>query len=334
MMGGGGGILTGLLQTEQEIFKQHNDVLAVIPDDEAGKIEVGKELIRRGGDAFGRVAWVEADVLYAKACEVAPSLETVEIYVNRSKLKLDIGENVDALLMAEHALLLQGVSVTGLTIRGDGTGSQETWYRRGEAAKALERFDVAKLSYEKALEINPRSHKLQRRLKEVLGPADEVIQDHWADIEQEEESRDKHPGTLGTYNNEIEYLKQMSKVEMETLRNGDATNYPRPGQTVRVHYTGFIPRPAVEVQKKVTYQVFDSSRRRNTPFEFRIGAGHVIRGWDEAVLQMSKGQVSRIQIPPELAYGEFGQPPLIRPNATLVYEIEIIDWDALPRNKV
>jgi FKBP-type peptidyl-prolyl cis-trans isomerase len=70
------------------------------------------------------------------------------------------------------------------------------------------------------------------------------------------------------------------------------------------------------------------------PFEFKIGAAHVIRGWDEAVLQMSRGQVSRIKVPPELAYGEFGLPPLIRPNTELVYEIEIIDWDALPRNKV
>ena len=83
---------------------------------------------------------MEADILYAKACGVAPSLETVQIYINRSKLKLDIGENEDALRMAEKALELEGVSVSGLTIRGNGTGTQDTWYRRGKAAQALERW--------------------------------------------------------------------------------------------------------------------------------------------------------------------------------------------------
>ena len=67
---------------------------------------------------------------------------------------------------------------------------------------------------------------------------------------------------------------------------------------------------------------------------FKICHGHVIRGWEEAVLQMSKGQVCRIRIPPDLAYGEHGLPPFIPANCALIYEIELIDWDGLPRLKV
>jgi FKBP-type peptidyl-prolyl cis-trans isomerase len=71
---------------------------------------------------------------------------------------------------------------------------------------------------------------------------------------------------------------------------------------------------------------FDSSYRRGTPFTFRLGTGAVIRGWDEAFLEMRKGEKRTLIIPYWLAYGDKGQPPKIPRKATLVFEVELIDW--------
>jgi FKBP-type peptidyl-prolyl cis-trans isomerase len=71
---------------------------------------------------------------------------------------------------------------------------------------------------------------------------------------------------------------------------------------------------------------FDSSYRRGTPFTFRLGTGAVIRGWDEAFLTMHKGEKRTLIIPYWLAYGDKGQPPKIPRKATLVFEVELIDW--------
>ena len=72
---------------------------------------------------------------------------------------------------------------------------------------------------------------------------------------------------------------------------------------------------------------FDSSRRRRQPFEFDLGYGQVIRGWDEGVQQLKKGQKATIICPPEYGYGTRGAPPVIPPNATLKFEVEVIDYD-------
>jgi FKBP-type peptidyl-prolyl cis-trans isomerase len=71
---------------------------------------------------------------------------------------------------------------------------------------------------------------------------------------------------------------------------------------------------------------FDSSYRRGAPFTFRLGAGMVIKGWDEAFLTMHKGEKRTLVIPYWLGYGEKGSPPKIPPKATLVFEVELIDW--------
>jgi FKBP-type peptidyl-prolyl cis-trans isomerase FkpA len=95
----------------------------------------------------------------------------------------------------------------------------------------------------------------------------------------------------------------------------------RKGQTVRVHYTGWLHDPA---QANARGRKFDSSKDRDDPFEFPLGAGHVIKGWDEGVQGMKVGGTRVLTIPPELGYGARGAGGVIPPNATLVFEVELL----------
>jgi FKBP-type peptidyl-prolyl cis-trans isomerase len=93
------------------------------------------------------------------------------------------------------------------------------------------------------------------------------------------------------------------------------------GQTVSVHYTGWLHDPAALEAKG---RKFDSSRDRGDPFSFPLGAGHVIQGWDQGVAGMKIGGQRRLTIPPELGYGARGAGGVIPPNATLVFDVELL----------
>ena len=111
-------------------------------------------------------------------------------------------------------------------------------------------------------------------------------------------------------------MAQLQKIDVV-----EGTGPVASGGMVTVHYTGWLHDPAAADGHG---KKFDSSHDRREPFEFRLGAGQVIRGWDEGVAGMKVGGKRTLVIPPEMGYGARGAGGVIPPNATLVFDVELV----------
>lgn len=126
-------------------------------------------------------------------------------------------------------------------------------------------------------------------------------------------------GETLTFNIEVVGLTKASdlpQLRVETITEGDGKTFPKQGDRLKMHYVGTLADGGTK---------FDSSRDRNSPFEFQIGVGQVIRGWDEGVMQMSVGQRANLFIPSEMGYGAQGAGGAIPPNADLIFDVELLE---------
>ena len=104
------------------------------------------------------------------------------------------------------------------------------------------------------------------------------------------------------------------ELKIETMEQGQGQEV-KSGDTISVHYTGYL----------VDGTKFDSSVDRGTPFEFKIGIGQVIKGWEQGIIGMKVGEKRKLTIPPELGYGSSGVGKVIPPNATLIFDVELLE---------
>lgn len=117
-------------------------------------------------------------------------------------------------------------------------------------------------------------------------------------------------------------IETSTGLRWQPITPGTGDAHPLHGNTVTVHYRGTF----------LDGKVFDESYKRNEPIRFPVGMGRVIKGWDEAVPMMTRGEKRRLVVPYWLAYGPSGAGGAIPPKATLIFEVELVGWDSPPGN--
>ena len=127
----------------------------------------------------------------------------------------------------------------------------------------------------------------------------------------------RHRAVASRYRSPMAMTTTSTGLQYEDTKVGDGAS-PQKGQTCVMHYTGWLYESGQKGKK------FDSSVDRGEPFEFPIGTGRVIKGWDEGVASMKVGGKRTLIIPPQLGYGARGAGGVIPPNATLLFEVELL----------
>ncbi|KAG6472603.1 hypothetical protein ZIOFF_070075 [Zingiber officinale] len=112
---------------------------------------------------------------------------------------------------------------------------------------------------------------------------------------------------------------EKERLKKKLVKEGEGWGIPKVGDKVEVHYIGAL----------LDGTKFDSSFDQDTPFKFKLGQGQVIKGWDQGIKTMKKGENAIFTIPPDLAYGESSSPPTIPPNATMQFDVELLSWSSI-----
>jgi FK506-binding protein 4/5 len=157
----------------------------------------------------------------------------------------------------------------------------------------------------------------------VMGDAENVIQEPETKpepasdpIDLDDEGEDASDSFGEQKEGEEKKITDDGGIVKKIIKKGEGWRKPSKGADVTVHYVG----------KLLDGTVFDSSRDRGEPFVFKLGVGEVIKGWDQGVESMLKGEVALLTCKPEYAYGKAGSPPKIPPDSTLQFEVELISW--------
>ena len=127
---------------------------------------------------------------------------------------------------------------------------------------------------------------------------------------------------------QLAMAEDRKNIEVDVLNHGDGDWFPSVGDVVRCHYSIYLPPEGPHGKETM---IESSRKKRHRPFEFVVGIGQVIKGWDRGVLNMSYGERSRLTITPGYAYGDKGLPPLIPANSSVIADVELIKWTQRPQ---